>query len=1182
MADAANDMVSGTVRIGAREAWSMPGALDVYGAPEGADALCVATAARERGGVIVHVARDGARSAAMAAALKFFAPEIPVIDFPAWDCLPYDRVSPSSGVSSRRMAALAMMASHGGDAPLVIATSINAVMQRTPPREAVAKAALSLAPGASASMETLSEYLAANGYDRASTVRERGEFAVRGGLVDIFPPGADEPVRLDFFGDQLESVRAFDAASQRTTRQLQRFELSAASEILLTDEAVALFRRGFREAFGVVDDDPLYEAISAGRAHAGAEHWLPLFYETTDTVFDFLDGALIITDHLCEEAATARYETVTDYYRARSEDAETPRPKTSEFSAPAYRPLEPDALYLSVDAWNEGLARADTRAMSPFAPPEGRRAYSFGAKIGRNFAAERAAEKSNVFDAVIAHFTALKDAGKTPVVACWSEGSADRMRTVLADHGRDQGGDQGTDNVAAAADWREAEKARGPVVVVLGLETGFETETHAFISEQDILGDRLVRRGRKKRAENFLTEASSLVLDDLVVHVDHGVARYRGLQTLEVQGAPHDCLSLHYHGGDKLFLPVENIDLLSRFGSDDPNAQLDKLGGAAWQSRKAKMRERIKMLAEQLIAIAAKRAMKQADEAAPVAGPYDEFCARFAYTETEDQQNAIADVIEDLGKGRPMDRLVCGDVGFGKTEVALRAAFIMAMTGRQVALVAPTTLLVRQHFKNFSERFKGFPVNVAQLSRMVSPKDAAAVREGITNGQVDVVVGTHALLAKSIKFRDLGLIIVDEEQHFGVKHKERLKEFRADTHVLTLTATPIPRTLQLAMSGIRDLSLIATPPVDRLAVRTTVGPFDPLIARETLLREHYRGGQSFYVAPRIKDLSVIAEFLTEQAPELKYKIAHGQMPPSELEDIMTAFYEGKFDVLVSTTIIESGLDIPTANTMLVHNADMFGLAQLYQIRGRVGRSKERAYAYLTTSPRKKLTEGAERRLKVMQSLDTLGAGFTLASHDLDIRGAGNLLGEEQSGQVKEVGVELYQHMLEEAVAELREGGEGADEAWSPQISVGAAVLIPETYVEDLDVRMALYRRLGDVVTDEEIDAFAAELVDRFGPMPSEVEHLLEIVAIKGVCKRAGIAKIDAGPKGAVISFRNDQFVNVPGLVEFVSASPFDVKLRPDQKFVFRQAWPGERQRLKGARKIAAIIAEIAEEADPKK
>ncbi len=1173
-------MVSGVAQIGRNEAWTSDASFTVFDAPEGADAMAIAEAASARGGLIVYVARDAGAMAAMNAALQFFAPEIPRLDFPAWDCLPYDRVSPSAAISSARMAALALLAardeSKGDGAPLILITSINAVTQRVAPRDVVKAGAFAAHVGASVDMDFLTHYLAANGYARASTVREAGEFAVRGGLVDLFPPGAEEPLRLDFFGDQLETVRAFDPATQMTTRQLRDVTLSAATEALLQEETISRFRRGFRAAFadgvGAATDDPVYEAISAGRIHQGMEHWLPLFYEKMETLFEYASGALWFLQHLSDNAADDRFVAIADYYEARREDVTEERPRKNEFSSPAYRPLTPSALYLEDKEWRQRMETCVVRSLTPFAAPAGQgRSFSYGGKIGRSFAAERAAEKANVYDAVVKHAQTLRGEGKRVYVAAWSAGSADRLAGLL--------GDQGLANGAppVLSSWREAQKA-GLGLIELGLEKGFETANAAFIAEQDILGDRLVRRGKKKRADNFLTEASSLLLGDLIVHVDHGVGRYTGLETLDVQGAPHDCLQLEYAGGDKLFLPVENIDLLSRFGSDDPNAALDKLGGAGWQGRKAKMRERIRMMAEQLIAIAAKREMKKVESLSPTAGVYDEFCARFPYTETEDQENAIADVIEDLAKGRPMDRLVCGDVGFGKTEVALRAAFITAMTGRQVAVIAPTTLLARQHHKNFVERFKGFPLSVKALSRLVSTADASAVKEGLTNGQVDVVIGTHALLSKNIKFRDVGLVIVDEEQHFGVKHKERLKEFRADTHVLTLTATPIPRTLQLAMSGIRDLSLIATPPVDRLAVRTSVGPFDPVVARETLLREHYRGGQSFYVAPRISDLAGIQEFLTEQVPEVKFQVAHGQMAGGQLEDIMNAFYDGKFDVLVSTTIVESGLDVPTANTMIIHRADNFGLAQLYQLRGRVGRSKLRAYAYLTTSPRKALTDGAARRLKVMQSLDTLGAGFTLASHDLDIRGAGNLLGEEQSGQVKEVGVELYQHMLEEAVATLKEGASAGEDQWSPQINIGAAVLIPEDYVTDLTVRMGLYRRLGDLRNEQDVEAFAAELVDRFGPLPASVDHLMQIVSIREQCRRAGVAKIDAGPKGAVVAFRHDQFANPAGLVEFISSAPYEVKLRPDQRLVFQQSWPDERFRLKGCKKVLGILEEIAAEA----
>ncbi len=1164
-------MASGVATISAAEAWRSDASVTVHDAPDGAAAMAVTDAAASRDGLVVYVARDAPHAADMLAALDFFAPGIAKIEYPAWDCLPYDRVSPSPASSAARMAALSLLSGARAPGPLIVVTTVNAAIQRTPPRSMIASSAFSAAPGESVSIEKLTSYLAANGYARSSTVREAGEFAVRGGLIDLFPPGADEPIRLDFFGDTLESVRAFDAATQRTTRQLHSVSLAAATEVLLTEETVARFRAGFREKFGAAADDPVYEAVSAGRKQAGMEHWLPLFYQETATLFDFVSEGLVFLEHLTDEAAEGRFAAIKDHYETRRDDLAAPRLRNSEFSAPSYRPLPPEALYLPAEEWARRLGAGPVRRLSPFSAPAGQRSFSFGARLSRTFAAERATENVNVFEAVKAHIDALHALRKRVYIACWSEGSADRMRSVLADHG--------VGDIGHFTSWLDATASKTTVATALiGLETGFETGDAAFISEQDILGDRLVRRGRRKRAENFLTEASSLQVGDYVVHVDHGVARYAGLKTLDVQGAPHDCLQLEYAGGDKLFLPVENIDLLTRFGSDDPNTQLDRLGGAGWQGRKARIRARIKMLAEQLIAIAAKREMKQTDLIGPPAGIYDEFCARFPYAETEDQENAIADVIEDLAKGRPMDRLICGDVGFGKTEVALRAAFIVAMTGRQVAVIAPTTLLARQHLKNFADRFRGFPLHIGGLSRLIPAQEAARVKAGLADGSVDIVIGTHALLAKTIAFRDLGMVVVDEEQHFGVKHKERLKEFRADTHVLTLTATPIPRTLQLAMSGIRDLSLISTPPIDRLAVRTTVGPFDPIVARETLLREHYRGGQSFYVAPRISDLDGVAEFLTEQAPEVKFRIAHGQMPGGELEDIMNAFYEGKFEVLLSTTIVESGLDIPTANTIIIHHADKFGLSQLYQLRGRVGRAKLRAYAYLTTSPRKILTPAAERRLKVMQSLDTLGAGFTLASHDLDIRGAGNLLGEEQSGQVKEVGVELYQHMLEEAVLELR-GGEGTQEdQWSPSINVGIAVLIPEDYVADLNVRMGLYRRLGDLHADADIESFAAELIDRFGRLPGEVEQLMQIVRIKDLCRRAGVGKIDVGPKGAVVTFRHDKFANPAGLVKFISATQFDIKLRPDHKLVFQQSWPDEKARLKGCAKILASLAEVAAKA----
>ena len=716
---------------------------------------------------------------------------------------------------------------------------------------------------------------------------------------------------------------------------------------------------------------------------------------------------------------------------------------------------------------------------------------------------------------------------------------------------------------------------RGLHLVVWALEHGFETPNLTVISEQDVLGDRLIRSTKKrKRAANFLTETQSLSPGDLIVHMDHGIGRYQGMEVITAAGAAHECLLLEYAEQTKLYMPVENIELLSKYGHDE--GFLDRLGGGAWQAKKSRLKERIREMAEKLIRVAAERALRRAPVMDPPEGMWDAFSARFPYSETDDQLSAIGDVVDDLTSGSPMDRLVCGDVGFGKTEVAMRAAFVAAMSGAQVAIVAPTTLLARQHYKSFAERFRGFPIEVRQLSRFVSKKDADATRDGMSRGTIDIVIGTHALLAKNIRFKNLGLLVIDEEQHFGVTHKERLKQMRSDIHVLTLTATPIPRTLQLSLTGVRDLSIIGTPPVDRLAIRTYVSEFDKITIREGLLREHYRGGQSFYVVPRISDIGEIEDFLKEHVPEVSYIVANGQMAAGELDDRMNAFYDGKYDVLLATTIVESGLDIPTANTMVVHRADMFGLAQLYQIRGRVGRSKTRAYAYLTTKPRAKLTAMAEKRLRVLGSLDTLGAGFTLASQDLDIRGAGNLLGEEQSGQMRDVGFELYQSMLEEAIAKIKsgqlEGLSDDDDQWAPQIKLGVPVLIPETYVPDLDVRLGLYRRLSGLSTKVELEGFAAELIDRFGTLPREVNTLMLIVRIKAMCKKAGISKLDGGPKGVTIQFHNDKFASPAGLVDFLGDEGGAAKLK-DNKIVVLRDWKKDGDKIKGAFSIARDLAE---------
>jgi transcription-repair coupling factor (superfamily II helicase) len=952
---------------------------------------------------------------------------------------------------------------------------------------------------------------------------------------------------------------------------MKSLDLVPMSEVQIKTDTMRHFRQAYVARFGAqTRGDGLYEAISEGRRHAGFEHWLPLFYDQLDTLFDYVGDAPFVLDPLAEDAAQERLTQIKDYHDAR---------KSAHDADPAhssYKPLEADALYLSATDWSKKLTAAGMVRMTPFAAPPAEAQHKglvidCGARTGRNFAPERNDENANVFQAAADHARALLGAGKQVVIAGWSDGSRERLAHVLDDHG--------LKNLEPVSSLIQARGLKKGVIAlaVVGLEQGFETEDFAVIGEQDILGDRLVRNRKKsRRAQDFLSDVATLTIGDIVVHVDHGIGRFAGLKAIEAAGLPHDCLELHYAEGVKLFLPVENLELLSRYGSEDTEVQLDRLGGGAWQKRKAKMRKRILEMAAGLMKIAAARELHEAPKLLPPEGLYDEFCAGFPYDETEDQLGAIDAVLDDLGSGRPMDRLICGDVGFGKTEVALRAAFAAAVNGKQVAVVVPTTLLARQHYKNFATRFAHLPVKVAQMSRMVSAADLKAAKAGAASGAVDIVVGTHAVLGKTVSFKDLGLVIIDEEQHFGVQHKERLKELRAEVHVLTLSATPIPRTLQLAMTGVRELSIIATPPVDRLAVRTFVSPFDELLVREALLRERYRGGQSFFVCPRIEDLDEAAAFLRQHVPEAKFVIAHGQMAATELEDKMAAFYDGQYDVLLATAIVESGLDIPTANTLIVHRADMFGLAQLYQLRGRVGRSKVRAYALFTLSPNKQMTVQAERRLKVLDSLDTLGAGFQLASHDLDIRGAGNLLGDQQSGHIKEVGFELYQDMLQEAVAALKAGiEEPVEETWSPTITIGTAVTIPEDYVADMQLRVGLYRRLATLETDAEIEGFAAEMIDRFGAMPQEVEHLMKLAAIKALCRQAHVEKVEAGPKGVIIGFRDNAFANPQGLVRYVTEQRTSAKVRPDMKIVFIRDFDDARARLEGTIQILRTLAGLA-------
>ena len=1137
--------------------------INLSGAPDGFDANILSNFITEKQKSIIFVARDDKRLDLMRKSLWFFSPNIPVLDFPSWDCLPYDRVSPNTDVSSARMATLAALSS-GFEAPIVLLTTLNAITQYIPNRTIVSNNSFVAIVGRTISVKELRAYFSKMGFVQTPTVTEPGDYAIRGGIIDVFPPGESGPVRMDLFGDELESARRFDPVTQRTVENLDRIEFAPVSEVILDDVSINRFRNNYRKEFGSAGlDDPLYEAISAGRKHQGYEHWAPYFHDGMETIFDHLPNAVIFMDENIERIHTSRWDGINDQYEARLEALNSKNRLET-----VYKPIKPELFYVSPDDLFDLLNNREQRKFIVLPQPTGPNSLDMRARIGRNFAPERQNEELGLFEEFAKHIIEKRKTTSV-IIASMSLGARERLYGLLQD--------QGLSGMVNIKTWKDINQAIGSIsLAVWHLEHGFEAPGLTIISEQDVLGELIIRKtNKKRRAKDFLTEASSLSVGDLVVHVDHGVGRYRGLETVKAAGAPHDCLLLEYANNDRLYLPVENVELLSRYGHE--TGLLDRLGGSAWQAKKAKLKERIREMADKLLRIAAERSLRKSEILEVSPDKWNAFCARFPYVETDDQLNAIEDVVSDMSSGKPMDRLICGDVGFGKTEVALRAAFIAASAGTQAAIIAPTTLLARQHFKSFEERFRGTGIRVKQLSRFVTTSQMKKNREALRDGAVEIIIGTHALLAKDIKFANLGLLIIDEEQKFGVGHKERLKQLRSDIHVLTLTATPIPRTLQLSLSGVRELSVIGTPPIDRLAIRTYVSEFDTVTLREALLREHYRGGQSFFVVPRISDLPEIEAFIEEQVPEINHVVAHGQMPAGELDERMNAFYDGKFGILVATTIVESGLDIPTANTIIIHRADMFGLSQLYQIRGRVGRSKTRAYAYLTTKPRQKLTHAAIKRLRVLGSLDSLGAGFMLASQDLDIRGAGNILGEEQSGNVREVGYELYQEMLEDAIAKIKSGqmeGLTDEGSWSPQINLGVPVLIPETYVQDLDVRLGLYRRLSALAKKIELEAFAAELIDRFGKLPTEVDMLLRVVRIKGMCRAAGIAKLDSGPKGAVIQFYQDKFISPSDLAQYLLDSRGTAKIK-DNKLIVLRDWTNDDKKVKGAYIIARELAVMA-------
>lgn len=1123
--------MSSLKEILSREFYSDISKINDFGeVPEGSEPLLINEISENSNNNILIIARDLKRYQQLKDGLEFFLNK-DILFYPQWDCVPYDRISPNKLITSKRLETLSRL-SNEKDKSKIILTTIQASCQRTLSLDEVKNKFISLKPGEVIDINNLVNFFVSNGYEKTPTVREHGEFSVRGGIIDFYSP-LNKPIRLDLFGNTIDSIKSFDLITQRSLELLKEIFVYPASEIILNDKTIENFRINFNKKFGSQKEKvKIYDSISEGISYPGMEHWLPFFYNQTGSIFDYIDKPIILLDHLYDSSLEDFLETVNDQFKSRKDYDDNKLSKVEN----KYFSIEPSNLYQNKEEYNKNLRSRNCIRISPFKKPD---AINLNGKASSKYSNIKSNRSdSSSYENLKSDILDFTKKNKKIIIACSSLGSSERVSKILINNGI-------LSNFKNLESFKNIDQ-KNIYLTVLNLNSGFHFDDYIFISEQDIFGEKFYRPRIIRKAENFIREISSVMPGDAVVHVDHGIGRFENLSTLEINNAKHECLLIKYANDDKLYLPVENIEVLSRYGSDISDEMLDKLGGISWTTRKENLKKKIKFLAEELISVAAKRQLSKAEMFNVPEDFYEEFCSRFSFEETNDQLNAINDVLNDLEKGLPMDRLICGDVGFGKTEIALRASFLAAMSGKQVSILAPTTLLARQHYETFKERFKGFPINVFELSRLTPKKDS--VIKSINSGSCDIVIGTHSLLGEKINFSDLGLLIIDEEQHFGVKHKEKIKKLRDNVHVLTLTATPIPRTLQLAMTGVRDLSIIASPPIDRRAIETYVFPNDPLVVKEALLRERHRGGQSFYVVPRISDIEDIEEYFKEFIPEINYITVHGQMPSKQIEDRINDFYMGSYDVLISTTIIESGLDIPNANTLIIHRSDMFGLSQLYQIRGRVGRSKVKAYAYLTYKEHKKLGKNALKRLEVLQSLDSLGAGFNLASYDLEIRGSGNLLGEEQSGQIKEVGIELYQNMLEETIDELKNTTQKSkNNQWSPKISLPLSILIPEDYISDLTIRMEIYKRLSSIILEEEIDEIAAELIDRFGSLPQEVETLIDTIGLKNLCKKTNIEKIDCGNNGFLISFKNNTFSNPAELIKYINNKKNYISIRPDQR-----------------------------------
>lgn len=1094
-----------------------------------AAALALAEAARQDDRPWLIIEPDSRSLERRRAELGFFVREgLPVLTLPDWEVLPWDLFSPLPDIVSERLRTLAELP--GLRRGLVLVT-LDTLLQRLAPSGWVAARSFDLAVGDTLALEAFRMRLIEAGYASVAQVGAPGEFAVRGSLLDVFPMGTEHPLRIDLFDDRIDAIRRFDPETQRSLDALPALRLLPAREFPLDPDAIRAFRRRWRSRFeGDPTRSPLYTGVSDGYAPAGIEFWSPLFFEDTGTLFDYLPARTVIADFTQDrEGGLSRaWRSIQDRHAERSGDIERPL-------------LEPREIFLTPEEIESGLAAYSRVESQPFRDPQPTDIdFDFGTQLPKSLLLDARAERPL---APLQSF--LEEFPGRVLLAADSPGRREVLGELL----------RGARLQAAACDGWEGFLACSDRV---GLTVAPELQglslpgaSLALLSESQLFGTRArqERRRRKSAASDpnaILRDLQSLTAGAPVVHEEYGVGRYIGLQAMEVGGQPGEFLVLEYQGGDRLYVPVHALHYVSRYSGGAPeSAPLHKLGSDQWSRARRRAAEKVRDVAAELLDLYAQRKARRGLQLAPNELEYQAFANGFPFEETADQAEAIVQVIADLGREQPMDRVVCGDVGFGKTEVAMRAAFVAVQAGKQVVVLVPTTLLAQQHQNSFADRFADWPVRIESLSRFRSGKESTATLEGIESGTVDILIATHRLLHAQPRFKDLGLVVIDEEHRFGVRDKERLKALRAEVHVLTLTATPIPRTLNMALGGLRELSIIATPPAERLPIKTFITEWHDATVREAILRELRRGGQIYYVHNEVRDIARVAESLGKLVPEAKIRIGHGQMRERELEQMMVDFYHRRFDILVATTIIESGIDVPSANTIIIDRADRFGLAQLHQMRGRVGRSHHRAYAYLLVPSRKALTGDALKRLEALESLEELGAGFVLATHDLEIRGAGELLGEQQSGEMAEVGLTLYLDMLDRAVKALRAGRRvdlDAPLASQSEVELRVPSLLPEDYVGDVQVRLALYKRIAAAADEDALDGMLVELTDRFGEPPTPARNLLRTARLRLVARRLGLRRVDFGTHGGQLQFEPQNSIDPKKVVALLQSNPREYRL----------------------------------------